>query len=69
MPYIYIRNEDSVVAGVHDAQLNPVPTGYSEVVGEWPHGIKWCITKVISNGDGTYTITDVPHPDDNDGLI
>lgn len=68
MAYVYVRNDDSVVIGVHAEQIT-LPAGVTEYSEDWVLDNLWSRLKLVRNEDGTYTNTGVAHPDDNDGLI
>ena len=68
MAYVYVRDEDSVIVGVYEAQQT-VPAGYTEHEFEWHNHGPWWRMKIIWNGPGDFYNTLVEHPTENDGLI
>ena len=68
MPFIYIRNSDQVVLSVRDSAVETIPSGVTQYEESWSGDIShaiWSLYKVIRNEDGTYTDSQVLHPDDN----
>lgn len=72
MDYVYVRDSDQVVVGVYESALETTPSGVTRYEFPWKDtypNYQWTKVKVIRNEDGTFTQTDVLHPDDDDGLI
>jgi hypothetical protein len=68
MAWVYVRDEDSVIVGVH-AEQQPLPDGHTEYEFEWNNHGPWWKYKVLWNGPGDFTNTGIEHPDENDGLF
>lgn len=68
MAFIYVRDLDSVVIGVHEEALQSYD-GATQYEENWTLDNLWSRIKLVRNEDGTYFNTEEPHPDDNDGLI